>query len=204
MTIIFVLSISYSYGEGMEFIGKGIRADPTGEPGKYEFYDVDPDKGQSTTLKGQSTTTPATGYDASSGSSRSTSMSMCKTLERDWENDKLKMASIKSAALKKVKNLKKSFKFYYDKSKRDFTEEYKRTILPRARKQKKSNAWIRKDYNRRWNRKRDKRLERYYKAREAIYERARSKAVAKGKEMRIIKKEYNETYNCKSEKSPYR
>ena len=190
MTIILVLSISYSYGESLELMDKGLRAHPSGEPGKYEIYDVAPDKGQSTT-------TPATAheYDVTGGSSGG---NRCVVLKGAWENHKSNIASIKSTAKGKLKNLKKSFKRYYSKSKRAFKANYKKTILPRARKQQKSNAWIRKDYSRRWNRYKRLRKEKYYRARKAIIEHAKSEIKWRKEDMRKIKEEYGR--KCKSKK----
>lgn len=155
----------------------------------------------------QKTTTPATAhkYDASGGSSRSTSMPICKALEKDWKNDKSKMASIKSTAKVKVKKLKKLYK--YDK------EEFKKIYLSKrvpylrkkfAGKQHLTRAQmisvLKKDIRDQWARYKKSKKVKYYKARDALYDRARSEAKKLKQEMLVIKKEYNEMYKCKSKK----
>ena len=185
MAIILVLSISYSYGEGLNMLKKGLRAHPSGEPGKYEIYDIDPGKGQSTT-------TPATAheYDVTGGSSTMISETLCGNLERKWKGNISKIATILRTTRDKLQNLKKSIKLHY--SKKAFIANYKKTRLPRARKQGKSNAWIRSDIRSQYKSYKHLRKKKYYSARKAIGERAKSEIMAYKQEMRAIKKEYKD------------
>ncbi len=173
---------SYSYGTGPCLLGVGEGCDPST----------------------QSTTTPAAahGYDVTGGSSRMTSKSMCATLEKDWKNKKLKIASIKSTAKEKIKKLKKHILAKYNK--RDYKARYIRERLPVVKKHRKTKAWRQNDYRKRWYKYKDGRKRLYYKRREAIIKSAKSKIMVHKKEKIVIKNEYNVKYNCKSKKSRYR
>lgn len=162
---------SYSYGTGPCLLGVGDGCD-------------------------QSTTTPQiVRAEESAGSSGG---NQCLVLKSTWENHKINIAKIKSKAKGKLKKLKKSFKLYYVKSKKAFRANYKKTILPRARKQQKTKAWIRNDYSRRWNRYKSLKKEKYYSARKAIIEHAKSEIKWRKEDMRKIKEEYGR--KCKSKK----
>ena len=138
----------------------------------------------------QTTTIPVK-PDVSGGSSGGNT---CVVLKGTWENHKINIAKIRREAKGKLKNLKKSFK--YDK--RAFKAKYKRTRLPQARKQHKTKAWIRSDYRRQWNRYKNLKKKKYYSARKAIIEHAKSEIMWRKEDMRKIKEEYGR--KCKSKK----